>query len=153
MILIKKPLYKLGLVAMAISSSTIQASDIEKIVVTAQRGDTVISDIAATMWVIDQEQLQSTLNTGADLKNAIGRLVPSFDFGSEGRTNFAQNLRGRSALVMIDGVSLNSMREISRQLDSIDPFNIARIEVLSGATSIYGAGAAGGIINYITNNP
>lgn len=53
-------------------------------------------------------------------------------------------------LVMIDGVSLQSSRPISRHLDSIDPFNIDRIEVLSGATSIYGAGASGGVINIIT---
>jgi len=51
---------------------------------------------------------------------------------------------------IIDGVSLQSSRQISRQLDSIDPFNIDRIEVLSGATSIYGAGASGGVINIIT---
>ncbi len=51
---------------------------------------------------------------------------------------------------MIDGVSLQSSRPISRQLDAIDPFNIERIEVLSGATSIYGAGATGGVINIVT---
>ena len=50
---------------------------------------------------------------------------------------------------MIDGVSLNSSRSISRQFDSIDPFNIERIEVLSGATSVYGAGATGGVINIV----
>ncbi|MCV5264136.1 TonB-dependent receptor plug domain-containing protein, partial [Escherichia coli] len=70
--------------------------------------------------------------------------------GTGGRTNYGQNLRGRAMLVMIDGVSLQSSRPISRQLDAIDPFNIERIEVLSGATSIYGAGATGGVINIIT---
>jgi iron complex outermembrane receptor protein len=54
---------------------------------------------------------------------------------------------------MIDGVSLNSIRTISRQLDAIDPFNIERIEVLSGASSIYGGNATGGIINIITKAP
>jgi iron complex outermembrane receptor protein len=54
---------------------------------------------------------------------------------------------------MIDGVSLNSIRAISRQLDAIDPFNIERIEVLSGASSIYGGNATGGIINIITKTP
>ncbi len=78
-------------------------------------------------------------------------MIPSFDFGStNARTNASQNLRGRSAQIMIDGVALNAARTISRQLDSIDPFNVARVEVLSGATSIYGAGATGGIINIIT---
>ncbi len=75
------------------------------------------------------------------------------DIGPQGRTNYGQNMRGRSALVMIDGVSLNSIRTISRQLDAIDPFNIERIEVLSGASSIYGGNATGGIINIITKTP
>lgn len=53
-------------------------------------------------------------------------------------------------MVMVDGVRLNSSRSDSRQLDSIDPFNIARIEVISGATSLYGGGSTGGLINIVT---
>lgn len=125
---------------------------LETITVTASRHHRAISDIPATVWVIDQETLKQAVRTGADLKNILGRLIPSLDFGDQSRTNFGQNLRGRRALVMIDGVSLNASRQISRQLDSIDPFNIERIEVLSGATSLYGAGAAGGIINILTKS-
>jgi len=33
---------------------------------------------------------------------------------------------------------------------TIDPSALARIEVIKGATSVYGNGASGGIINYIT---
>ena len=126
------------------------ANSLDTMVVTANSTDTTISDVAATMWVVDQEQIEKEINTGADLKVALGRLIPGYDFGGESRTNYAQNMRGRSALIMIDGVSLNSTRSISRQLDSIAPFNVARVEVLSGATAIYGAGASGGIINIIT---
>ena len=60
------------------------------------------------------------------------------------------NLRGRSMMVMVDGVRLNSSRSDSRQLDSIDPFNIDRIEVISGATSLYGGGSTGGPVNIVT---
>ncbi len=60
------------------------------------------------------------------------------------------NLRGRSMMVMVDGVRLNSSRSDSRQLDSIDPFNIDRIEVISGATSLYGGGSTGGLVNIVT---
>ncbi|WP_136484155.1 TonB-dependent receptor [Vibrio sp. H11] len=141
---------KLSPIALMIFASVSQAASPDTIVVTGSRSETAIADVASTMWVVDQEKLERALNSGADLKNALGELIPGFDFGSNARTNYSQNLRGRSALVMIDGVSLNSTRNISRQLDSIDPFNIARVEVLSGATSIYGAGAAGGIINIIT---
>lgn len=59
-------------------------------------------------------------------------------------------MRGRNVLVMIDGVSQTGSRDVSRQLNSISPGMIERIEVISGATSIYGSGATGGIINIIT---
>lgn len=72
------------------------------------------------------------------------------DVSSRGRTNYGMNLRGRSMMVMVDGVRLNSSRSDSRQLDSIDPFNIDRIEVISGATSLYGGGSTGGLVNIVT---
>lgn len=68
----------------------------------------------------------------------------------QGRTNYGMNMRGRSMIVMVDGVRLNSSRSDSRQLDSIDPFNINHIEVISGATSLYGGGSSGGLINIVT---
>jgi iron complex outermembrane receptor protein len=55
------------------------------------------------------------------------------------------NMRGRAIVVLIDGVRLNSSRTDSRQLDAIDPFNIEHIEVISGATSLYGGGSTGGL--------
>ncbi len=143
---------KLTPIAFALMSAySVNAAEVlDTIVVTSGSVETSISDVAATMWVVDQDQIEREINTGADLKVALGRLIPGYDFGGESRTNYGQNMRGRSALIMIDGVSLNSTRGISRQLDSISPLNIARVEVLSGATSIYGAGASGGIINIIT---
>ncbi len=67
-----------------------------------------------------------------------------------GRTNYGMNMRGRAIVVLIDGVRLNSSRTDSRQLDAIDPFNIEHIEVISGATSLYGGGSTGGLINIVT---
>ncbi len=80
----------------------------------------------------------------------LSQLIPGMDVSSQGRTNYGMNLRGRSMMVMIDGVRLNSSRSDSRQLDSIDPFNIAHIEVISGATSLYGGGSTGGLVNIVT---
>lgn len=134
----------------AVAQAQEQVQPLESITVTASRSHADIASMAATVWVVDQQHITAEMATGADLKQILGRIIPGLDVGSESRTNFAQNLRGRTALVMLDGVSLNSTRQISRQLDSIDPFNIARVEVISGATSIYGAGAAGGIINIIS---
>ncbi|WP_367867971.1 TonB-dependent receptor [Pedobacter sp. WC2423] len=122
----------------------------DEVVVVSSRKPSKVSEIPGTVWIIDNQRLQEQIKGGVSLKEALARLIPGLDAGPEGRTNFGQNLRGRNVLVMIDGVSLNSTRSVSRQFDSVDPFNIDRIEVLSGASSIYGGGATGGIINIIT---
>ncbi|PUZ24671.1 TonB-dependent receptor [Chitinophaga costaii] len=119
-------------------------------VAVASRKVSRIADIAGTVWVLGESRIQEQAKNGVPLKEMLGILVPGLDIGAQGRSNYGQNLRGRSVLIMIDGVSINSLRTISRQLDAIDPFNIARIEVLSGASSIYGGDATGGIINIIT---
>lgn len=149
--------FPLSTIALAIASVTTvftaQAQQIttqEKMVVVSNRTPKAISDIPGTVWYIDAEKIEQEYRGGKTLGDILASAIPSLDVSSGARTNFGQNLRGRAMLVIIDGVSLQSSRQISRQLDSIDPFNIDRIEVLSGATSIYGAGASGGVINIMT---
>ncbi|MGV3000875.1 TonB-dependent receptor [Vibrio sp. E150_018] len=144
----------LALAVAGVSSFSVQAEEkstsLDTVVVVASTAPKSISDIPGTVWYVDQERIEEEARSGKSLGDILAATIPSLDIGSQGRTNTSQNLRGRSALVMIDGVSLNSSRSISRQFDSIDPFNIERIEVLSGATSVYGAGATGGVINIVT---
>ncbi|MDE1349455.1 TonB-dependent receptor [Vibrio aestuarianus] len=122
----------------------------DKMVVVSSRAPKAISEIPGTVWYVDSETIEREYRGGKSLGEILAIAVPSLDVATEGRTNYGQNLRGRAMLVMIDGVTLQSSRQISRNLDAIDPFNIDRIEVLSGSTSIYGAGATGGVINIIT---
>ncbi|WP_367971565.1 TonB-dependent receptor [Vibrio scophthalmi] len=154
---LEKGNFKRSTVALAIiAASTVfptQAQEYtteDKMVVVSSRTPKAISDIPGTVWYIDSAQIEQEYRGGKSLGEILAASIPSLDVSSGARTNYGQNLRGRKMLVMIDGVSLQSSRQISRQLDSIDPFNIDRIEVLSGATSIYGAGASGGVINIVT---
>ncbi len=155
---LKKGSLTLSTVAVAVTAActvfTAQADQYsptdEKLVVVSSRTPKAISDIPGTVWYVEAEQIEQAYRGGKTLGEILSANIPSLDISSGARTNFGQNLRGRKMLVMIDGVSLQSSRSISRHLDSIDPFNIERIEVLSGATSIYGAGASGGVINIIT---
>lgn len=135
------------------AKDSVTSKGIDDVVIVASRKPTKISDIPGTVWVVQKEKIQEQAKSGVPIKEMLSILIPSMDIGPQGRTNYGQNMRGRSALVMIDGVSLNSIRTISRQLDAIDPFNIERIEVLSGASAIYGGNATGGIINIITKTP
>jgi iron complex outermembrane receptor protein len=127
------------------------ATTLDAIVVTGGRSPQQISETARTIYVVESPEIQSQARSGKTLQQILGETIPSFDPASVGaRTSYGQNLRGRTALVLIDGVSMNSARSLSRQFDSIDPFNIERVEVLSGATALYGGNATGGIINIIT---
>lgn len=132
------------------SDSTPSAGALGAVTVVSSRAPRAIDETPNTVWVIGNEEIEQQARAGVPLKEMLGQLVPSLDLGGQMRTNFGQNLRGRPAQVMIDGISLNGSRTLSRQFDSIDPFNIERIEVLSGATAIYGGNATGGIINIIT---
>jgi iron complex outermembrane receptor protein len=147
----KKPL-TLGLIVTAgsMANSLYAQDNQETMVVVGSRTPTQIDQVPSAAQVIEGKQLREQTSTGADLKAALGKLIPALDFGPQGRTNAGQNMRGRTVQVLIDGVSMNNSRSLSRQFDSIDPFNIERVEVLSGASSLYGGGATGGVINIIT---
>jgi iron complex outermembrane receptor protein len=157
-----KKQYALSIAILATAAATLSAqtqqdsiktNTISEVIMVSSRSPKQISDIPGTVWVISDQELQTQIRGGAGLKEVLGNMIPGFDFGNQGRTNYAQNMRGRNVLVMINGISLNSTRATSRQFDAIDPFNIARIEVLSGASSIYGGDSTGGIINIITKKP
>lgn len=134
-------------------ASTSQSSASETMMVVGSRTPASPDQIPGAVWLVDQEQIKSRAQAGEDLKTMLGKLVPGLDFAPEGRTEYGQNLRGRSPQILIDGVSMTSSRGLSRQFDSIDPFNVERIEVLSGANSLYGGNATGGTINIVTKTP
>ena len=133
-----------------VDSGQQSVSSLEKIVVTATRTPKNIADIAGTVQTIDHTQIAQQATAGRKVADILAQLVPSLAPSSGNASNYGQTMRGRNVLVMIDGVSQTGSRDVSRQLNSISPSMIERIEIISGATSIYGSGATGGIINIIT---
>lgn len=156
----KKPL-ALGIISglMALSQTANAASDtsstekkaVEKTtVITASRTAETVSSLPQTVQVIDQEQILQQAQSGQSLNDILPKLVPGLGVSSETSTNTSQTLRGRSVMILIDGVSQQDNRQVSRTLSTIPADAIERIEVVSGATAVYGAGGAGGLINIIT---
>ncbi|SYT44831.1 putative TonB-dependent receptor [Klebsiella pneumoniae] len=125
-------------------------SDEDSIIVSANRTHRTVAEMAQTTWVIEGQEIEQQVQGGKEFKDVLAQLIPGIDVSSQGRTNYGMNMRGRAIVVLIDGVRLNSSRTDSRQLDAIDPFNIEHIEVISGATSLYGGGSTGGLINIVT---
>jgi len=136
----------------ATNGSTTQNTEakLPTIVMTATRTPKSISEIAGTVQTISADQIAQQAGPGRKVADILAQLVPSLAPSSGTSSNYGQTMRGRNVLVMIDGVSQTGSRDVSRQLNSISPNMIDHIEVVSGATSIYGSGATGGIINIIT---
>lgn len=120
------------------------------IVVTASRSAQSIAEIAGTVYRIEQEDIAKQAAAGKSTADILGLLVPSLTPSSGTTSNYGMTMRGRTVQYMIDGVPQTGSRDSSRQLNSISPDMIERVEVVSGASSIYGSGATGGIINIIT---
>ncbi|MGE8639482.1 MAG: TonB-dependent siderophore receptor [Achromobacter sp.] len=111
----------------------------------------LVSPVQQTI-VLERDNLQE-LRTGSDsLATVLSKVVPGMADSSRTITDYGQTLRGRGILVLVDGIPLNTNRDSSRNLANIDPAIIERVEVLRGSSSIYGAGATGGIVS-ITTRP
>lgn len=123
---------------------------LNKIVMTATRTPKSIAEIAGTVQTIQGSEITQQAGAGRKVADVLAQLVPSLAPSSGTSSNYGQTMRGRTILVMIDGVPQTGSRDAARQLNSISPELIDHIEVVSGATSIYGSGATGGIINIIT---
>ncbi len=141
-------------VGMAVSAPSFSAEKImENIVVTGSRVAENIDEVPASVTVIGQKQIEQHLKVSPELQSLLAMHVPGMAPNTGTSSNAGQTLRGRNPLVMIDGVPQSTpLRNGALGIKTLDPSAIARIEVIKGATSIYGNGAAGGIINYITKN-
>jgi iron complex outermembrane receptor protein len=125
--------------------------DIERIIVTGSRIAESIDEVPASITIITQKQIATQLKVSSEIQSLLANLVPGMAPSTGSSSNSGQTLRGRSPLVMIDGVPQSTpLRNGSLGIRTLDASVIERIEVIKGATSIYGNGAAGGIINYIT---
>lgn len=128
-----------------------QVKDVEEVVLTASRKKESIKEIPSSVTIVGEKQIQSQLTVNSDITSILQYTVPSLGPSSGQTSNSGQTLRGRQVLVLIDGVPQSTpLRNGARDIRSIDPSVIERIEVIKGASSIYGNGADGGIINYIT---
>lgn len=138
-------------IANAAAAPQEEPTTLETVVVTATRYSQTPDKIAGAVTVIDSEQLDQQAIISDDLTSAIANLVPSMTPSRQKMSNQGENLRGRQALIMIDGVpQINPLRNGNRYGYTIDPSMIERIEVVNGASAVQGMGATGGIINYIT---
>lgn len=128
-------------------------SKLDEIVVSASRTSENISEIPASVTVVDAIQLERFTKSTSSITEILQFSVPGLAVGSGTFSNWGQTMRGRSLLVMVDGIPQSTpLRNGLLGIKSVNPHDISRVEVIKGATSIFGNGGNGGFINYITKN-
>lgn len=141
----------------AFAASSSETTDAEKkpealptITITASRADE-LSTSAKQVTKLDEKQIELLRNgSSGSIATVLAKAVPGLSDSSRTITDYGQTLRGRNALILVDGVPMNLTRDTSRGLSAIDPESIANIEVIRGSNATYGGGAAGGIISITT---
>ncbi len=132
-----------------------QTKRLDEVVVTATRTPQSITAVPGSVSVITRQEIetQTALTATRDLGEILSKLVPGLAQGSQSMDSYGQTLRGRTASILIDGVPQSVNPTNFRDFMRIDPSAVERIEIVRGATAIYGEGATGGIINIITRKP
>lgn len=127
---------------------------LDEVVISASRNPEYLSEIPASVTVVNSEKLQEYSKITSNINEILAYTVPGLAVSTGTSSNWGQTLRGRSLLVMVDGIPQSTpLRNGQLGIKSINPHDIQRVEVIKGATSIFGNGGNGGFINYITKNP
>lgn len=134
----------------------LQGFALEEIVVTATATPTNRIKTGASMTVIsgqeiEEKQWKSLYEILEHVAGVDTRLYGN-GVGYEISAYSEPQIRGRNALILIDGVNQSQGGLTARMgLADVNPKDIDRIEVLKGSASVlYGANAVGGVINIIT---
>lgn len=129
-------------------------NELPEIVVTATRTEEEVTDVPRSVTVITRDEIEAQTNLSRSLNDTLSNAVPGLSPTNQSISSFGQNLRGRSVSVLIDGVPQTTNNQgYNRELRTIDPSAIERIEVIRGASATYGSQGAGGVINIITRSP
>ena len=131
---------------------------VEEVVVTASRLPDLIQDlrrIPGQVYVITAEEIQQ--QNARTVQEALRQIPAIVQYDQTGNTfQPTVDLRGFNGQpnpgisVFVDGVRINDPDSNAVNFDLIPIQDVERIEVLPGATAVFGANALGGVINIIT---
>lgn len=131
-----------------------EPDEVEEVLITGSRLPTNITSVPGSVTIVDAVELSEQSAISSDLGRILANTVPGFGPSANDGNNFSQTLRGRRPSYFIDGVPQSAeLRGGGRDLRIVHPSVLDRVEVINGATSIYGLGGSGGVVNYITRRP
>lgn len=132
---------------------------LETIVVSATRTEEKLEDVAASVSVLSQEQLEKQLAT--DIRDML-RYEPGVEATNAGRFGLSgfniRGLTGNRVKILVDGTEQSEGFASGPWLNSprnfVDVDSLAQVEVLRGpASSLYGSDALAGVIAFTTKSP
>ena len=130
----------------------------ETVTVSATRTDRGLEDQPMRVEVLDREEIDEKLMmTPGDvvmMLNEMGGMRVQATSPSLGAASVRiQGMRGRYTRFLSDGLPLFG-EQVSLGLMQIPPLDLGRVEVIKGvASSLYGAGAMGGVVNLVSRRP
>ena len=136
-----------------------QAEMEEHVTVAATRTDKRIEDQPMRVEVLDREEIEEKMMmTPGDIVmmlNETGGLRVQATSPSLGAASVRiQGMRGRYTRFLSDGLPLFGEQTGSFGLLQIPPADLGQVEVIKGvASSLYGAGAMGGVVNLVSRRP
>ncbi|MCF7749509.1 TonB-dependent hemoglobin/transferrin/lactoferrin family receptor [Bacillus subtilis subsp. subtilis] len=150
----------LPLAAHAASDAAPDARLFDRVQVTATRTERALSDVAATVDVIDREQLDHHLVR--NLKDLV-RYEPGISVtSSPARFGLGgiriRGLDGNRVLIQTDGIAMpkafaiGSFSDANRNFTDLE--TLKRVEIVRGpASALYGSDALGGVVAFVTKDP
>jgi iron complex outermembrane receptor protein len=135
-------------------TTTAEEVELDSLIVSGSRAVERVASIPASVNLLEQEAIEEGLKVSPEIQQLLSIQVPGFSPAKASTSNSGFKLRGRNALILIDGVPQSTpLRDGSLGLRTIDAAALQRIEVIKGSSSLYGHGASGGLVNYITKQP
>ncbi|MFZ4860851.1 TonB-dependent receptor [Sphingobacterium sp. Mn56C] len=136
------------------TQDTIKNERIDEVYISSSRGSEKLSQIPTSVTVVNSKQLRTWARVSSNMSQILEATVSGLGPATGTYSNSGQLLRGRNMLVMIDGVPQSTpIRDGGVDLKTVLSNDLKAIEVIKGATSLYGVGGSGGFVNYITRDP
>jgi outer membrane receptor for ferrienterochelin and colicins len=131
----------------------------EEVTVSATRTDVRIDEQPTRVELLNREEIEEKmLMTPGDIVmmlNEMGGLRVQATSPSLGAASVRiQGMRGRYTRFLSDGLPLYGQQVGGLGLLQVPPMDLGQVEVIKGvASSLYGAGAMGGVVNLVSRRP
>ncbi|MEW6102825.1 MAG: TonB-dependent receptor [bacterium] len=133
-----------------------EAIELEKVVVTATKGERVLKDVPVRTEVITSKEIEAknikTVQEALKYLTGVKINKSCCSWGDKGKIEL-QGLDEKHTLILVDGQRILGGHRNAVDLQQISIEMVERIEVVKGpASALYGSDAVGGVVNIITKS-